>query len=1016
MDRNARKAEKLWLLGLILFMSVFLVFIMGQMSSAFGRPSGLNWSYPTPEGNFRIHYTEDATSPDKVPGSDGVKDTVPDYVVKVGKYFEESLAYLTNTMGYPKPPPDGTEGGDARFDVYIMKMSDPAETQRNGAISYINMRNDLDWAGGKMQVNAAHELHHAIQNIYTANLRGGLAEAVGYAWFEEATSVWIEDQVYDQFNSNNRRNAKDFLKTPDESLDEVGGGYPSWIFNEYIETRFGSEWIKLFWVRIQNGGYSKDDKKLALNAIDYVIEYTYGWSLEDEFDYFCAKNYAQEGFYKDANYWKVDNGENVKIENTSSPHKLDYSTEVSRKVTEQTTMLYSMSSRYYKFVPGDTLTKPTGLTIKVKGGGPDTIGAYAIAKKSDGTYDEYKFTIAPDTQEGEVGVGHFGKNTMKEVVLVLVNHHKTEDANDVKYEAALRKCVVFVVDNTGSMSDEIEAAKSACEKIINDNVAKGREVFYVIWTFKDGWPNLLGETSDPEKAKSLIKSLSASGGGWCPESSLTAVRKAAEHSPNSDIHLMTDAPSNSFGKDGTYAGSGELTLTIHKANKNNCRRVNTLIFKKGCELEEDSFHSMGDNYNQTCSMKTAVAGDPSGTAGYSMLSEQTGGLYFWLSTEDTEDAVEIVLRESSVDSSILSINDSLGSGSVANSHQIPVDSSVNTLQITLNADSDASLSLVVKDPYGATVTDTDAGVTSITVAGSTFYGIEVPTLTEGNWTAHVSGTGAYRLSVTASTDKPMSYTGDLSTGAGRSLQLGATFGAEVSGLYFELVSLDGSTFKSVNLSSSDGLNYSGLVTIDEIGSYRFKATDGINYQRMDARKITVGSVTVEASDDEVVLPGQSVTHAFTITNLGAEEASYDVYTNSTAGWADSTGVPSSLTIVSGGQESIEIPVNVPSDAEVGSVDKLSVQVLDQENALLYDTDEAQTIVALLYDFNENGIVDEDDILLVAERWNTAEGDEDYNADYDINEDGVINIIDIMKVAAQYGFTDSMLEERIFEAL
>ena len=1015
MDRNTLKAKKLSLPGLILFTSVFLVFITGEMSSAFGRPSGLNWSYPTPEGNFRIHYTEDASSPHKVPDSDGKKETLPSYVEKVGKYFEESLAYLTTTMGYPKPPPDGTEGGDALFDVYIMQMSDPAETQRSGAISYINMRNDLDWAGGKMQVNAAHELHHAIQNIYTADLREGLAELGGYGWFEEATSVWIEDQVYDQFNSNNRRNAKDFLKTPDESLDEVGGGYPAWIFNEYIETRLDPHWIKLFWERIKNGGYSKDDLKLALNAIDYVLRYN-GFSFEDEFDYFCAKNYAQEGFYKDAAYWKIDNGENVKIENSSSPHKLDYSTEASRKVTEQTTRLYSMSSRYFKFVPGDTLTKPTGLTIKVKGGYPDTIGAYAIAKKSDGTYDEYKFTIDPDTKEGEIGVGLFGKNTMKEVVLVLVNHHKSEDANDVKYEAALRKCVVFVVDSTGSMWDEIDAAKGACKKIINKNVAENREVFYVIWTFKDGSPSLQGETSDPEKAKSLISSLSASGGGWCPESSLTAVRKAAKHSPNSEIHLMTDAPSNSFGQDGTHADSGELTLTIWEVKENNCRRVNTLIYKTGCELEEDSFYSWGDNYNQTCSAVTALANDPSGTAGYSMLSEQTGGLYFWLSTEDTEDAVEIVLRESSVDSSILSIDDSLSSGSGANSHQIPVDSSVNTLQITLNADSDASLTLAVKDPYGATVADTDAGVTYITVAGSTFYGIEVPTLTEGNWTAHVSGTGAYRLSVTASTDKPMSYTGDLSTGAGRSLQLGATFEAEVSGLYFELVNLDGSPFKSVNLSSSDGLNYSGSVTIDEIGSYRFKATDEINYQRMDARKITVGSVTVEASDDEVVLPGQSVTHAFTITNLGAEEASYDLYTNSTADWADSTGVPSSLTIISGGQEIIEIPVNVPSDAEVGSVDKLSVQVIDQENALLNDTDEAQTIVALLYDFNENGIVDEDDILLVAERWNTAEGDEYYNADYDINEDGVINIIDVMKVAAQYGFTDSILEERIFEAL
>ena len=61
--------------------------------------------------------------------------------------------------------------------------------------------------------------------------------------------------------------------------------------------------------------------------------------------------------------------------------------------------------------------------------------------------------------------------------------------------------------------------------------------------------------------KSLISALYADGGGKIPESSLTAIRQAATHASNADILMMTDAPSNSYGVDGTYADWGEISFT-----------------------------------------------------------------------------------------------------------------------------------------------------------------------------------------------------------------------------------------------------------------------------------------------------------------------------------------------------------------------------------------------------------------------------------------------------------------------
>ena len=56
------------------------------------------------------------------------------------------------------------------------------------------------------------------------------------------------------------------------------------------------------------------------------------------------------------------------------------------------------------------------------------------------------------------------------------------------------------------------------------------------------------------------------------------------------------------------------------------------------------------------------------------------------------------------------------------------------------------------------------------------------------------------------------------------------------------------------------------------------------------------------------------------------------------------------------------------------------------------------------DLNCDCIVDVNDIMLVAGRWHTAEGDLDYDPAYDLDSNSVIDIVDIMLVAAHWGET------------
>jgi hypothetical protein len=59
---------------------------------------------------------------------------------------------------------------------------------------------------------------------------------------------------------------------------------------------------------------------------------------------------------------------------------------------------------------------------------------------------------------------------------------------------------------------------------------------------------------------------------------------------------------------------------------------------------------------------------------------------------------------------------------------------------------------------------------------------------------------------------------------------------------------------------------------------------------------------------------------------------------------------------------------------------------------------------LLGDLNYDCTVDITDIMLVAARWHTAEGDPNYVAAYDLDGNGKIDIVDIMLVAVHWGET------------
>lgn len=218
-----------------------------------GRPALQNESVTlSPEGRFRIHY---ATAGGDAPPLDDLDgNNVPDWVETVANVFDAVYRSEVTEMGY-RPPP--TFGG-APYDVYLKNIGSGTPSYLgltdtdgvfagNSYTSFMTIENDfreflrfqpLDY----LKTTAAHEFHHAIQFGYSYWFD---------VWYGEATSTWIEDEVFDSINQ-----IYDYLPQymtnsclPLDAPTDVntGGGYGRWIFNRYLAESAGPEIIRRFW-------------------------------------------------------------------------------------------------------------------------------------------------------------------------------------------------------------------------------------------------------------------------------------------------------------------------------------------------------------------------------------------------------------------------------------------------------------------------------------------------------------------------------------------------------------------------------------------------------------------------------------------------------------------------------------------------------------------------------------------------------------------------------------------------
>lgn len=176
--------------------------------------------------NFSIEWGQNLTNEDgTLPLRDEDSDQIPDVIELWASYFENSYAqikalgftsasdldtykvkvYIANTdpntaadnmnSGYygvtngamphnaGTPPPYVTVNGNMASIVAIAPNDESAKGQLFGI-------------RGAMMVTAAHELHHVFQFLYAPDSWANPVIDAANTWFMEATSTWVEDEIY----------------------------------------------------------------------------------------------------------------------------------------------------------------------------------------------------------------------------------------------------------------------------------------------------------------------------------------------------------------------------------------------------------------------------------------------------------------------------------------------------------------------------------------------------------------------------------------------------------------------------------------------------------------------------------------------------------------------------------------------------------------------------------------------------------------------------------------------------
>lgn len=549
-----------------------------------------------------------------------------------------------------------------------------------------------------------------------------------------------------------------------------------------------------------------------------------------------------------------------------------------------------LTSGYYG---GEDRVKPN--PSKCSHGGPVDTSTFLSGINKDSTV----LLVSPHASQHGIAA-----STAKEATKQFIRDIKTMVTHrQIALLLGVGPTLAISMDTTGSMGSIIAGVKQQAIQIVNSRLGTDEEPSkYVLAPFNDPGVGPTTVTGDADTFKSAIGALFASGGGDCPEFSMSGILQGISASDKGgDLFMFTDASSKDSGLAGTVS-----SLAISKDIK-----VYPIIFGSCSPI------------------------DPA----YIRIANDSGGQLFFLSRSEASNItnlVDFIVRSNVVN--LLSIGDSLIG--VEKTYTVPVDSTMSKATFSVSG----TISVVLQRPDGSTVQPTDAGVSSVSLSSGVIYSIDIPAM--GNWSITVNGFGSFSLAVSGESTLDMASFRFVEIGgrpghegffpipglpeAGSTSTANAIMDGDFTTAQFELRTKAGDVLQTLSMNRGSGVtsqDFSGNVALPNISFLVYaKGTDvnGKDYQRTLPGIIKPQTVKIIAPLSQDLRPGHQTNYTFTAKNLGATDT-FTFSGSDDRGFLTSVS-PTTFTLNTNEMRDVIVQLQPPINALPGTSDTLTVTV------------------------------------------------------------------------------------------
>ncbi|XP_060095078.1 von Willebrand factor A domain-containing protein 7-like [Heteronotia binoei] len=279
--------------------------------------------------------------------------------------------------------------------------------------------------------------------------------------------------------------------------------------------------------------------------------------------------------------------------------------------------------------------------------------------------------------------------------------------------------LTFAIDTTGSMSNDIKQVKEVSTKLLRKYSGSPDAPYnFILVPFNDPDVGPVRKTQDVSTFESFIGGLTATGGGDCPEMSLTGLKLALQESmPRSKIFIFTDAGA----KDASLLDEIKVLIDSSESEVNSAL-TGYCSSRKRRSIDKENSEASQRRYSNL----------------YEELAAYSGG-YYTMTTKSELNKV-LGIMELSLNAAPVKVTRARLHGTL---FSFPVDETLTEITVSIKSTSSSGFSMSVLQPSGAQVASTETVIST-----GSHKVVKVSRIDQrGTWTVTMSPSGSYEVEI-----------------------------------------------------------------------------------------------------------------------------------------------------------------------------------------------------------------------------------------------------------------------------